>query len=356
MNYAVFLFLSITAIESISTNDADTGINCRSSDVAFHTTISEEYDTDVSHVHQPEVFLTAKTVRIRFLNLLVQMKQMLEDCNPQCLFETLNKLRADTRTAIHPQIIPLFSSDYLEEFKNISSAEFLKRSAFLWTWNNHSILRALLEASNCQDGITMLDEFESHIDTNQPMELFPIPPPSVKMAPSSSSAYTILSIRCECDQNKLTSLQYVNDVAESMIQKFGFSQHSLQLLATQANPLMLYWVIPKSIVPLISEGVEEYLDFLKAKGLSEIAIHPNVILFATDNLTHGSFALLDNIPEVSNFYDIQMLCVHVHGCAVTVYIFMFVYMSILHMYIVMYVCMCCVIHLHTHNYMYQVHS
>ena len=295
----------ITAIESVPTNDAAIQ-GSQSTNVTSQTIIGEENEVDVSHVHQPEVFLTAKTVHIRFLNLFDKIKQMLKSCNPQCLLETLKKLKANARTVLHPKIIPLLSSDYIEEFKNISSEEVLEKCAFLWTWNNDSILRALIEAFNCQDGINMLDEFESQIDTNESMELFPIPPPSAKMTPRLSSAYTVLSIRCEYDQ---ASLQYVRDVGESLIQKFGLSQHSLQLLATRARPLLLYWVIPNSTVPLIRKAVKEHLGFLKGKGYSEIVIYPNTILFTTENFTHGSFALLGNVPEVSNFNDEFLLSV-----------------------------------------------
>ena len=156
----------------------------------------------------------------------------------------------------------------------------------------------------------MLDEFKSQIDTNQPLELFPIPPPSAKMAPSLSSAYTVLSIRCQRDQSELVSLQYVNDVAKIMIENCNFSQHALQLLATWPTPLMLYWVIPRCIVLLISRGVKEHLDVLKAKGFSEIVIYPNIILFAVDSLTHGSFALLSSEPQVRYF-----ICTHMYVCA-----------------------------------------
>ena len=249
-------------------------------------------------VYQPEVFLAAKAVHIKFFNLIIQLKPKLRECDSQCFLEALNKLTASSKAATQQKTIPLFSPTYLEDLNNNSSEEILSRLSFLWTWNDHSILRALLEACNCQDGIKMLDEFERQIDTNQPMELFPIPPPSVKMAPSLSSAYTVLSIRCDYDRNELASLQYVNGVAEIMIEKFDFSQHSLQLLATRANPLMLYWMIPKCVVPLVSKGVKEHLDFLKEKGFSEIAIYPNTILFAVDNLTHGSFALLSSKPRV----------------------------------------------------------
>ena len=290
--------MSITALKSISTSKADTGIDSQSVNVTSHVTIHEENGVDVSFAHPPEMLLTAKSVHIRFLILFLEIKQILKGCNPQYLLDVLNKLRANTRTVTQPKVIPLLPSNYLIEFKNISSEEVLKRCTFLWTWNNHSILKALLKACNCQDGIKMLDEFESQIDTNQPIELFPIPRPSVKMAPSFSGAYTVLSIRCEYDQ---ATLQYVRDVGENVIKKFGISQHSLQLLATQANPIVLYWMIPKSIVPHISIGIKKHLDFLKTKGYSEIAVHPNTILFATDNLIHGSFALLGNAPEVSNF-------------------------------------------------------
>ena len=244
------------------------------------------------------MFFAAKTVHIRFLNLVSQLKHKLKDHDPQNFLEACYKLPASGSDLI---TIPLVPFEYLEDLGDADTSKIFSRLSFLWTWNNHSVLRALLEACNCQDGIKMLDEFESQIDTNQPLELFPIPPPSAKMAPSLSSAYTVLSIRCEHDQSELVSLQYVNDVAKIMIENFDFSQHALQLLATRATPLMLYWVIPRCIVPLISKGVKEHLDVLKAKGFSEIAIYPNIILFAVDNLTHGSFALLSSTPQVRYF-------------------------------------------------------
>ena len=291
-----FYILSITAIESIPAYDeVDKQLNATS----FQPTNSEEDDTSVSLVYQTEVFLAAKTVHINFLNLIIQLKQKLRECDPQCFLETLSKLTANAKAATYYKTILLLSSSYLEDFNNNSSEKILSRLSFLWTWNDHSILRALLEACNCQDGIKMLDEFESQIDTSQPMELFPIPPPSAKMAPSSSSAYTVLSIRCQYDKDKLPSLQYVNDVAKIMIEKFNFSQHSLQLLATRATPLMLYWVMPKCIMTLISKGVKEHLDFLKANGFLEIMIYPNTILFGSDNLSHELFAFLSSKPQVS---------------------------------------------------------
>ena len=251
---------------------------------------------DISPVYQPEVFLAAKTVRLRFLHLIARLRQNLKDHDPKCFLAAYNNLM---KSASHFKAIPLLASGCSEDLDNAGTEELFSRLSFMWTWNDHSVLRALLEACDYQEGITMLDDFESQIDTSQPMELFPIPPPSIKMAPSLSSLFTVLSIRSERYEDELAPLQYVNDVTTIMIEKFSISSHALQLLAARANPLMLYLMILKSITPIISKGVNEHLDVLKEKGFSEIAIYPNTILYASDNLSHGSFALLSSQPQVT---------------------------------------------------------
>ena len=280
------------------------------------TSSQSEDGGDITPVYQPEVFLAAKTVHIRFLNLVTQLRQNLEVSNPKSFLEACNKLSA---SASHLKPIPLLEVGYLQDLDDTSTEEIFNRLSVLWTWNNCSILRALLEGYSCQDGLRMLDDFESQIDATQPMELFPIPLPSMKMAPSLSSPFTVLSIRREYDRDEPVMLQYVNDVATIMTEKFGISPHALQLLAARANPLVLYWMIPKSIIPHISRGVNEHLGFLKENGLSEIAAYPNNILFVTDNLSHGSFAFLSTQPQVFSYTQgmlvlIIPIYVHIYFC------------------------------------------
>ena len=270
-------------MESIPTDDEDSINNKQSNAIPA---ISEEDDSDISLFYQPKVYLAAKTVHLRFVNLVNELKQELKGCDRRSFHEIVGQLA-------------LLPSDYLENLSNANTEEALDRVGFLWSWNNHSILRAVVEATNCQRGIEMLDEFESQIDATQPMELFPIPPPSMKMAPSSSSAFTVLSIRVEYDKDEPVPLQYVNDVATVMNEKFEISSYVLQLLAARTNPLMFYWMIPKSVVPLVSKGVDWYSNFFKEKGFLEIAIYPNTILYATDHLANGSFALLSTKQQVS---------------------------------------------------------
>ena len=279
-----------TAIESISAVDEN------DTKVDFHPASDEEDDEYTSHVYQPELFLAARTVHRRFLDLVSQLKQSLKDHDPQHLLEVFNKLTANAES--HLKTIPLIPPEHSENINTSTSEEILSRFAFLWSWNNHSILRALLKACNSHDGVKMLDDFESQIDTNQPMELFPIPPPSMKMAPSSSSAYTVLSIRSGQYQDEQVPLQYVNEVATMMVEKFEISSHALQLLAARFNPLMLYWMIPKSIIPLIYTGVNEHLSFLKKNSFIEIVIYPSSILFTNDNLGLGPFTMLSDETQL----------------------------------------------------------
>ena len=287
----VYHIFFIIAIESIP-SDTDRYLSGTSS----QSIMREECDTVITLAYHPEVLLAAKSVHLNFLKLVCQLKQELKAHNLEAFITVCKKL---TVSASDLNAIPLIPSEYLEYLDDAGIEEIFSRLSFLWTWNDHSILRALLEACNCQDGIKMLDEFESQVDTNQPMELLPIPPPLMKMAPSLSSLYTLLSIRGE--EDLVTSLQHINDVARVMTKMCEILPHGLQLLAARVTPLMLYWVIPKSIVPLISEGVNKHLVFFKEKRFLEISIYPNTILFATDILGHGSFALLSPQLQVSLF-------------------------------------------------------
>ena len=279
-------------MKSISTDGVES-ITDRESSVT--PAISEENNANICSIYQPETFLSAKTVHIRFVCLVAKLKQELNGCGSQKFLDTLSVLSAGVEIAGHLALLP---SDYLEDLSSANIEEIFDRVAFLWSWNNHSVLRAVVEANNCHKGIKILEEFESQIDATQPMELFPIPPPSMKMAPSSSSAFTVLSIRVEYDKDEPVPLQFVNDVATIMKEKFEISSHALLLLAARPIPLMFYWMIPKSIVSLISTGVNKHSDYLKENRFLEIAIYPNTILFATDNSGHGLFDLLSIHPQV----------------------------------------------------------
>jgi len=266
--------------------------------LAYEPTSTTEDDKDAHFIYQFEVTITSKFIHTKFSHLVSHLKQNLKSFDQKLLLSGFNELVANTSPI---QAIPLLTTGYLKNLDDAGIEEIFNRFTFLWSWNDHSILKALLGACDCQDGMKMLDDFKLQIDANQPMELFPIPPPSMKMAPSPSSAFTVLSVRVEYNKDEPVPLQYVNDVATIMKKMFGISSHGLLLLAAQTIPLMFYWMIPKSIVSLVITGVNKYSDYLKENRFLEIAIYPNTILFATDHLTNGSFALLSIGLQVSTF-------------------------------------------------------
>ena len=282
----------IVAIQSIPTHK-DMDILQSQSKLSQQLDTIDSGDEQVSKLHS-EMILASKSVQLKFLNTIAHVNKILQKYDSRVFLKACNKLYAYTN---HTKTEPLLPSNYITNLD--ATEDILKKLSFLWSWHNCSVLRALLEACNCQDGLSLLDEFESQIDLNQPMELFPIPRLSSKMAPSSSSAYTVLSIRSEQYHNHLVPLRYMREVATTLEQMFGISQHALQLLAVQSAPLVMYWMIPKSIVSVINKEIHKYVNVLKFIGFSEITAFPSITLFPESNQSLRSFAMLCNDLQVN---------------------------------------------------------
>ena len=240
------------------------------------------------------MIIAAKTVLIKFLSIMVQVNRLLQEYDKQIFLEACSNLHAYSSDS---HVEPLFPSHYISNITTIQ--EVLTKLSFLWSWHNCSVLRALLTACNCHDGLTLLDDFEAQIDDNQPIELFPIPRLSSKMAPSSSSAYTILSIRSEHYQNQQAPLKHTREVATILVEVFGISHYALQLLAVQLTPLMMYWMVPKSVISLINKKIHKHMNVLRSVGFSEIAAYPSITLFPERNWSLRSFAMLSDHPQVA---------------------------------------------------------
>ena len=253
-----------------------------------------------------KIIVAAKTIHIKFLYFIIQIKKILQKCDKQVFLEACNKLYAYYSQSKVESLLP---SDI---FSSIDTTEvILNRLSFLWSWHNCSVIRTLLEACNCKDGLTLLDEFESQIDLNQPIELFPIPRLSSKMTPSSSSSYTVLSIRSELYQDQKAPLRYTREIAAILKKTFGISEHALQLLAVELTPLTMYWMIPKSIVTFISREIHKYADILRYTGLLEISAYPSVILFPEVNWSLRSFGMLCNDPRVNILHYVIVLSISI---------------------------------------------
>ena len=272
-------YIYTTAIQSIPPDD-DIVKSLHSERGSIQQASTTDFDEDEEPSElTSEIILAAKSVHIKFLHTTVRVNESLQNCNRQSFFEACNKLYAYVS---HSKIEPLFPPNYIANLNTIQQV--LMRLSFMWSWHNCSVLRTILEECNCQDGLTLLDEFESQVDLNQPIELFPIPRSSPKVTLSPSSAYTTLSVRSELCQNRQAPLQYTREVSTMLGEIFGISQNALQLLAVQPNPLVMYWMTPKSVVSLISKGIHLHTDDLKHHQFLELTAYPNITLFPRHSL------------------------------------------------------------------------
>ena len=235
------------------------------------------------------------SLHILFLDLLDQVKEL---CDTSLLVEQCHSLLASETYKIN-----FFSDSYKESLNNFSSSpSLLKYLSFLFTWSDHSILRALINSS--RKAVQLLDEFDSLLDPCNIIVSYPICMFSLSMVPSKDSPYTLLAIRCDKELRRC-SLQYVFNIRSILVELCDITQHCLQLLAIQSDPTIFYWNIPKCVVELISINLLEYSKYLYSQGIVEVVIFPNESIFTGDDIAVGLLAFttkqeMSTIERVKN--------------------------------------------------------
>ena len=217
---------------------------------------------------------------ILFFHLIDQVAKLLHSDALQ-LIQNCKILKASD---VHN--ISLFSTDQTEEMSEHREISFiLVKLSPLFTWSNHSILRALIGYSG--EAVKLLDKFESQLKPLQPITFYPIPCLSSDMFPSDTSTYTILAVRSKVELYEC-SLKYVYEVQSVMIEKCDITQHCLQLLAVRSDPTIFYWTIPKCVVDLISTNVPLHGEYLYSSGILEVVMYPDHFLSTGDDICYES--------------------------------------------------------------------
>ena len=206
-------------------------------------------------------------VNREFLQLTDRLNELMQFCDPKMIMEHFSTLMASD---VHN--ITVFPTEYVKKLQNYNHTPSLLRilSSF-WTWSDSSVLRMLLKSSS--GVVSLLDEFDVQTDLSQQLASYPLPSPSPCMAPSDNGTHTVLAVKC-AQQYYQCLLKHVFEVRSHMTEKFEITSHSLQLLATKNSSTVLYWLIPKSVVALISTKVLEYSSALYAVGVLEVSIFP----------------------------------------------------------------------------------
>ena len=232
-----------------------------------------------SVIPKAHVYYEIQSLSVLFLHLIDQVSEVLQSDKLE-LFPQCKNLKASNSHSID-----LFSAHQIDELSGYNTASMLVVLSPLFTWSNHSILRALV--SYCSKAIKLLDEFDSKVDPLQPVTSFPIPCLSCDMIPSDTSTYTILAIRCKVELYE-SSLKHVYDVQSLVLEKCSITLHCLQLLAMRSNPTIFYWTIPKCVVYLINANVPQHSEYFYSQGILEVLIYPDLILTTGDGICLGS--------------------------------------------------------------------
>ena len=223
------------------------------------------------------------SLHMLFLKAIDQIEEILQLSDSDFLLEECKSVLA---SEIHR--INLFSTtciNILDDYNN--PVLILRYLSFLFTWSNHSILRALLSFTS--KAIHLLDEFDSLLDPFNIIVSYPIPRFSSDMILSRTSEYTLLAIRCNKELWQC-SLQYVLYVQSFIVEKCDITQHCLQLLAVNSDPTIFYWTIPKCVVELIESNVLQHSEYLYSQGIIEVLVYPKRSLATGDDIMVGSLA------------------------------------------------------------------
>ena len=236
---------------------------------------------------QSSKHIKPSTINQEFLKLTDQLNELMQFCKPKLIIDHCSSLKA---SEVHD--IAVFPIEFLKKLQNYSHTPLLLRilSSF-WNWNDHSILRVLLKSNN--EALKMLDEFASQINSQQQLVSYPIALPSPCMMPNDSSTHTVLAVKCAQEYHQCL-LKHVFEVQSQLMQTCHLTPHSLQLLAAKNSSTILYWLIPKSTVTLISTKVLEYSSLMYNKKILEISILPGIKITTKAMNVSGSLAFLSS--------------------------------------------------------------
>jgi len=243
--------------------------------------------------------IVPSNVILKYLDLLDNIIELLQGLNTHQVIDTLSNISASDQCGIN-----YFTATFIEKLRECADTNSLLRILFPFTnWYDHSIIRKLVEACDCPEGIKLLDEFDSRIDLTLPITEYPIPVPSKNlMIPDEFSAHTVMAVRCEQQLSSLT-LKHVGVTKLLIMNKFCITKHTCVLLAVaNHNSAMLFWLIPRSVAPLISNTVQEHSGFLHDNELLELAIYPN-FSFSTGSTSR--------VWKLVHFSDIDSMYKHV---------------------------------------------
>ena len=209
-------------------------------------------------------------VNIQYLYLMDTVYKLLESHDTSVFIDKCAGLMAsDTHK------IALFSKEFLQQLNECDDVFIILKILVCYsTWCDYSVVKRLLEICECSEGLQLLKQFESQLNFTLPITHFPISVPSSLMIPSDTSDFAVMTTQC-VQEYTLLSLKHIREVKSLISKVSGLNDICCQLIAKKDNPVILFWLVPRSVVSLIGTKVQEGYDDLHTSGIIEVAFYPN---------------------------------------------------------------------------------
>ena len=227
-----------------------------------------------------------------YLQLVDNFSKLFGSCDPKVFIEKCVNLMASD---IHS--ISLFTTKFLDDLsKSGTTTEMVRHLLVYSNWYDHSLVKRLIEVCGCSKGYGLLETFRNQMAFVKIHEDHSYPTPCYLMIPSRSSAYTVLTTQC-------ISVQYINAIKSLISVHFEITDLACLLLAKINDPVTFYWLIPKTVISLITTKVHQISQYLWEEGISEVAVYPSFVYATTGCINYGSLGSL--VPAVSLYNESQ---------------------------------------------------
>ena len=255
----------------------------------------DQDDTTTEYIEQKDKeelatkngMIDPSSVIAEFLNMKVQLEELLQQCDPLPIVKKCGSLLAsDTHN------IPLFPSDYTEKLQGIQhTPELIQKLSPFMTWDNHTILSTI--AADIPEATMLLTQFDDRINSSHPLTSFPIPAPSHHMVPYGNSTHTVLAVKLDLKLYQST-LHNVIDACSLIQDQCKLTSHCLQLLAVaKTNSTIIYWMIPRNIAHLITANAVQFQNHYHQKGILQLAVYPGAVLCTGSALNVGPLSFFN---------------------------------------------------------------
>jgi len=207
-------------------------------------------------------------VNLHYIKLTDMLTKVLELYDANAIVDNCASLMTSDSNGV-----TLFDHKLIKQFKKCSNTRNLLKSLVLFSnWCDHSVVQKLVQTYDHPDAVRLLEEFEEKIDYTKPIDKYPFSEFSAHMIPFKSSNYTVMAAQCVQSQSSL-KLQHVITLKSQIVKHFQITDQACLLLAKTSDPVIFYWLIPKSVVFIIEKSLHEDCGFLYNKGISDVFIH-----------------------------------------------------------------------------------